>query len=44
MPSPERQVHIVEPPTYSIFSRTNSTMHVTFTYDDSVKLQATSGV
>jgi hypothetical protein len=45
MPHMERQVHIVESPTYNIFSRTNSTIHVTFTYDATVRLQgACAGV
>lgn len=36
MRHPSRQVAIVEPPTYNILSRTNSTVHITFTYDPHV--------
>lgn len=44
MRSPARQVVVVEPPHYSLLSRTNSTIHVTFTYDESVRLQGMSEV
>jgi hypothetical protein len=42
MRNPSLQWHMVEMPIYSILSRTNSTIHITFTYDDDIKLQPLS--
>ena len=42
MRCPARQVVVVEPPQYSLLSRTNSTLHVTFTYNENVRLQGMS--
>jgi hypothetical protein len=44
MRDPNLQMHIVEPPTYSILARTKSTIHITFSYDDDIKLQPQSRV
>lgn len=41
---PGRQVQVVEPPVYSILSRTNSTIHVTFTYDEDIRFQGPAGI
>jgi hypothetical protein len=35
----QRQVMVVEPPSYCVYSRTNSTMHITFTYDHKIRFQ-----
>lgn len=43
MRAPDRSVVIVEPPEYSILARTNSTMHITFTYDDDIRFQGMVG-
>ena len=37
MRNPATQVKVVEPPMYNFLSRTNSTMHLTFTYDPDIK-------
>jgi hypothetical protein len=36
---PGRQVRVVEPPIYTQLNRTNSTVHVTFSYDPEVRFQ-----
>jgi hypothetical protein len=38
-----RQMHVVEPLHYSFLSRTNSTMHITFTYDEKVNFSHGDG-
>ncbi len=34
-----RQMQVVEAPTYSITTRVNSTVHMTFTYDEGISLE-----
>lgn len=43
MPKYDEQVMIVQPPIYSVASRTTSTIHVTFTYDESVNFVTNEG-
>lgn len=44
MPDLRRQVRMAAPPTFNILSRTNSTIHVAFTYDKDIQLQGASGI
>lgn len=44
MRDPRRQVRIAEPPTFNVLSRTNSTLHLAFSYEEDIRLYGTSSV
>ena len=41
--SVERQAALVGPPTYSVLSRCNSTISLTYTFDSSIRFRAAPG-